>query len=515
MAVHFLSRMDYSTALFTNLSPVLEATNTFSLQADGSAGALDVDGVRAALEGLGLAHNGAEVLDQPIAPFLGKGTISSVGYQILTGVAAEKELVLAGNPDFTNDVVVAFTVTAIDEDTLQQISESEITVAGQGITNGVAWQSYSEHSSNVVALNITGHANWKADLNQTPYRLTMEGAGFAYVDMDTNSSTYQTVVSYESQPFQFPSTNVYKTLIGQKMLFTANVPPAGSGMDVTNPLWTIGGDTVSNFVYGEFEIQDTNGITVTQHVGKAVFDFPKTNLSASFAWWKTGLVNVKFSCNINNKAASVQCKVEVIKPTGYIYPWPDGEDGISVGKVYLSDDGSSGRLGLGKALADDEGAYFDVRGTPTLSGFGWVPIITSSTRTLYRDQAEFTNSAGAVLIRTNRVFTAAGLDREAFLPANGPYDDNPKFTVESLPASGNLGASVNDQFTLYLMYRPGDNEVWVPLQSVSWGWKAALTNSPTVWVPNTSWTNSPLVSPVIANPQYPSWTNRVVPVGTP
>jgi len=80
LAVHFLSRMDYSTALFTNLSPVLEATNTFSLQADGSAGALDVDGVRAALEGLGLAHNGAEVLDQPIAPFLGKGTISSVGY---------------------------------------------------------------------------------------------------------------------------------------------------------------------------------------------------------------------------------------------------------------------------------------------------------------------------------------------------------------------------------------------------------------------------------------------------
>lgn len=482
-----------------------------------------------------------------ISPFLGKGNLTNVmGWSRLAGVSAEMELVIAGDPAFTNDVVVKFTITATDKDTGEAIPDADITVGGASVTNGVAWQSYKEHTTNDVTPVITGHANWTADLSAGIYRLTLEGSGFLFLDVDTNSTappdpnSFGTnllasapatasqanqsgtntntvpliLYSHPFQPISVPATNELKTLIGAKMTFTGKLPATDAGAVFTNFQWTIGGTTVSNFFIGTNYVTNTSGTIETQHVGQAVAEYPKTNQSVTFAWWKPGKAVVKFDCKINGKDASAQCEVNVSKPPASIRAVGDGEilsdiGPVTIGRVYTAEDGSTARIKLGLALPTNRGVMFIIREKLNYHQFGWIQVIKSSARTTYRDQKVETID-GQVFTRTNRVVTASGLDGEPLLGFSDPYDDSPKDAFASRVEDGNLGASIDDKFTLSLMFNPGGAGVWVPLESVDWGWKVALTNSTTPWGPNTNWPNKLTVEPVNKLPGFPSWNKKVL-----
>lgn len=463
-----------------------------------------------------------------IVPFLGAGNVN--GQQ---GVSAQMDLVIAGDLAFTNDVVVMFTVSATDADTGMAIPDVDITVGGESVTNGVAWASFSEHTTNGVTPSITGHANWTASLSATIYRLELNGDGFMYLDADpayqTNSASSNsfTVSAMAPAPGATNATGVPQiyytysgstslnnssnrsTEIGTLLTFWVTVP-AGPGMVATNYAWTIGGDTVSNFFIGDKIVTDTNGITTTQSVGQVVADYPKTNASVTFAWWKPGLHTVKFKCELNGQPASASCKINVRKPPASLVVKNSGDDGIAVGNIYTTSDANNATIKLGTDMANDRGVRFAIDGTASYTEFGWIQIINSSTRTTYRDNASVTDPVtGNMIVRTNKVVSASGLDNRAFLPDATDFTDSPGQTFISSSDFGCLGASINESFTLYLMYRPGGTGVWVPLQLVDWSWKAALTNAPGGWILNTSWPNAATNQPVNTSPGYPGWSITV------
>lgn len=542
--VSFIGRLDDVTALFTNFSPVLKATNTFAPLADGNPGSLQDPGVRAAVENLLLFYNGFATFDTPVEHFLGKGSFTGSGGQNFSGVGSEMELIIAGDPAFTNDVVVKFTITATDKDTGEPIPAADITVASEavstvvedGVTNSVAWQSYKEHTTNGVSVVITGHANWTATLGAGIYRLTLEGEGFLFLDVDTNSpsGTNQCATNTNAVPLIYynygsgpsvltpPPTNELKTIIGSLLTFTGKLPTAAAGAIFTNFQWTIGrsGDTVSNFFIGTNVVTNASGIIETQHVGQAVAEYSKTNQSVTFAWWKPGKAVVKFNCDINGKGASAQCEVNVTKPPASLIKHADGENipdlggPVSIGNVFTEDDGSYSLLKLGRAMPNNLGILFSITNREDYGLFGWIQIINSSTRTRYRDQAEIVID-GQNFSRTNVVESASGLDKAARLPDDKVYyDDSPGSTFKSNllgVEGGNLGASIDDKFTLFLMFNPSGAGVWVPIASVDWGWKAALTNSgANPWVLNTNWPNSSTVGTNNTAPGYPGWIKRVL-----
>lgn len=170
----------------TNLVPTLHGTNWWSVDPTNSAlGEIysrawvgkDTNG------DVTFSGNETSYFQDAIVPFLGKGNLTTLG---LTGVASEMELVIAGDPAFTNDVVVKFTVSATDADTGLAIPDAAITVGGASVTNGVAYQSYSEHTTNDVTPAITGHSNWTATLSATIIRWGFSSEDFAYLGTDPN-----------------------------------------------------------------------------------------------------------------------------------------------------------------------------------------------------------------------------------------------------------------------------------------------------------------------------------------
>ncbi len=155
------------------------------------------------------------------------------------------------------------------------------------------------------------------------------------------------------------------------------------------------------------------------------------------------------------------------------------------------------------------GVMFLVAGKSNYTQFGWIQIVNSSARTTYRDQQSVTID-GQIITRTNRVETAAGLDVAPRLPSAYHYDDSPRDVFASKTVDGNLGASIDDKFTLYLMFNPAGNGVWVPVESVDWGWKVALTNSSSPWGLNTNWPNKLTVDQINKTPGFPGWSKKAL-----
>lgn len=83
----------------------------------------------------------------------------------LSGADCKLDLVLLGErPDFTNDVIVRFTVSATDADTGLPIPDSDISIASKPVTDGVAWTKFKEWSIPDVTPVICGHDNYTFEL---------------------------------------------------------------------------------------------------------------------------------------------------------------------------------------------------------------------------------------------------------------------------------------------------------------------------------------------------------------
>ena len=274
-----------------------------------------------------------------ISPFLGKGNLTNVmGWSRLAGVSAEMELVIAGDPAFTNDVVVKFTITATDKDTGEAIPDADITVGGASVTNGFAWQSYKEHTTNDVTPTITGHANWTAELSASVIRLELTAEPFAFFTTDTNPPPLLAAMAAAA-----PATNTVVLaddlrITGtvsdarlEKMANTTNQTKIGSRivliMKATNEEsvlsgfgWQIEGDPLQDFVKEDYDrlIVETNGVTVTTNLVRDMRGFRvavvKTNQLVKLHWWKPGTYTVTASCKLMGKPQTATCKFVVEAP---------------------------------------------------------------------------------------------------------------------------------------------------------------------------------------------------------
>ena len=74
-------------------------------------------------------------------------------------------VILGDRSDFTNDVIVKFTITATNADTGVRIPDSDITISTKPVTNGVAWKKFQEWSTPDVTPAITGHDNYTFELS--------------------------------------------------------------------------------------------------------------------------------------------------------------------------------------------------------------------------------------------------------------------------------------------------------------------------------------------------------------
>jgi hypothetical protein len=68
--------------------------------------------------------------------------------------------------------------------------------------------------------------------------------------------------------------------------------------------------------------------------------------------------------------------------------------------------------------------------------------------------------------------------------------------------------AIFDAFSLYLMFQPSGNSIWVPLSKISWGWDgiAQSTNGGNTWTMTSG-------APAVVNPSgamttnFPEWSN--------
>ncbi|NBV21899.1 MAG: hypothetical protein EBS05_08255 [Proteobacteria bacterium] len=469
----------------------MEVTNTFNISSNGVVGALIDDGLKTYLDGLDLTFYGAanppsSEFQLPFLPFLGKGSNNIPNVGTFTGVSGVQELVIEGDPAFTNDVVAVFTISATDTDTGEPIPDADIVIAVENVTNGVAYASFMEHSTNAVGVDITGHDNWTAILSAAIIRAEIWVDEVAWFGVDTNSSgsggcadpeTGGTILLVQA-PMIDLSDKTKPSVVGKNMTLRA-FPLAAQSYS-----WSIGGSTVSNFVVGA-----TNG--------GPVFEFPTNNQTITFAWWKPGTNTITLITNFRGKTMQRKCKFEVADP-----PVSVSTDTGTIALDSNHPDSLADSLHFGTP-SGNPGVRFTHTGTPQIGAFQWVQIANSSVSKL--------NKSG-----NHWKLTASGLDSGYPYSPNNPADDSPLVEGYNDEAGGSRepldGAyndvEANDSFTMYLMYMPGGNDVWVPIRQVDWSWSARAVNGEGGW----SFPVAPAknVPAAIRATGWPTWNQNVV-----
>lgn len=163
-----------------------------------------------------------------------KGTIPSLGR---TNVDCKLDLVILGDrSDFTNDVIVKFTITATDVDTGQPIPDGDITICTKPVTNGVAWKKFTEWNTPDVTPVIAGHANYTFDLQA---EIARPGLWTAFADCIGKSMT------------NWPDTGE-KMFVGEQFWWRLEL--GGWSALLTDFCWGIpsGGDPIADFIKWDF-----------------------------------------------------------------------------------------------------------------------------------------------------------------------------------------------------------------------------------------------------------------------
>lgn len=492
---------DPSNGNHTGLSPAVEATNRFAIGTDSVVGALTDDGLKTYLDGEDLTSYGAvnsqpSEFQLPFQPFLGSGAMNIQNVGSFTNVSAELELVIAGNPNFTNDVVVKFTVSAKDADTGLDIPDADITL-GTVVTNGIVWAKFADNTTNDATPTITGHSNWTACVSATIYRANIWVDEIAWFDTDTNSSGGSTgpvftaaaaaapgspAIVFLQTLFTEKKTNAItgttaNTVVGKRVILYAD--PEGA----TKYEWTIGGPAVADFV--------GDGTA-----GGPDSDFATNGRYANFAWWKPGTNTVKLKVTVGGMDMERECKFTVEDPPVAVT--------TAAGNIAL--DSSHGDA-LGDSLhfgdaGDNPGVEFSHDGHLLLGNFKWVQIVNSSVSKLKKAGNQWTLTGSGL----DTVYPYGTEIRATDSPLLEGYYDEAGGGRE--PLSGAYEeVEVNDSFTMYLMYEPLGGGVWVPLKQVDWDWNAKAVNVAGGWSFPVAPTKN--VPAAIRATGWPTWNKNV------
>lgn len=420
-----------------------------------------------------------------IVPFLGKGTLTNLG---LTGVAAEMELVIAGDPAFTNDVVVKFTISAVDADTGLPIPDEDITL-GNGVTNGVAWAKFADNTTNSATPGITGHSNWTATVSATIYRADIWVDEIAWFGTDTNlllaaaaaAAPGESATINAERVFSETTTNAITgttahTVVGKWVTLRAD--PEGA----TKYEWEIGGPTVSNFVGGATS-------------GGPVYGMTTNSRWVSFAGWQPSTNTIKLTVTIGGMEMKRECKFKVEDPFVQITTVPGN---IALDANHLEAQLVS--LHFGDA-GGNPGVKFTHNGSVLDGSFQWVQIVNSGVSKLKKGGNQWTMTGAGLDTR----YPYSSRDETSDSPSVAGYEEDTQ-VAEGLDNLAYEEVEANDSFTMYLMFKPFGG-VWVPVQQVDWDWNAKAVKGPTGWdFPNAPTKNVPAAMRATG---WPTWNTNV------
>lgn len=468
----------------TNLLHKIEGTNYWAVNpTNGTVGEL----TSATWVWNGNTWTETTYYQEAVHPFLGSGDVN--GWK---DVAAEIALVIAGDPAFTNDVVVKFTVSATDKDTGEPIPAADITVGGASVTNGVAWQSHKEHTTNDVTPVITGHANWTAELGATVIRWGFSSEDFSFLGTNPNPGGGCADPLDELRA-------VLKTNMNTTILTNGQSVPVLIGARVELKMSDMNGTTGHQWVIPERGLQFRDDQLCQQRhqcqPRQRRSGCSKANKRSRFCLVENGNHLVEAKCKLMGKDLTAKFRFIVDEPAIPVFvnpavppplgPFVYGQ--VGVGTTHKNAFGVAA-LYFGLGNATNYGIGFQ-RGTGGYGEYEWWQVVNSSSITMV------TNG-----VTTNT--TTSGVDGDI------PYDT--KIGTSDSPAvvlkTGASSYTVKDDYSMYLMYRPGPGEIWVPFRQFNWKWEGTATNGNSGWGLATNSVTTPTGSFTATN--YPGWSRQ-------
>ena len=394
-----------------------------------------------------------------------KGTIPSLGR---TNMDCKLDLVILGDrSDFTNDVIVKFTITATNADTGVRIPDSDITIYTKPVTNGVAWKKFKEWSTPDVTPVISGHDNYTFELSAE--------IGRPNIMLDDANITGLTLTNWNG------TTN--KLYVGE--LFWPYVTLGSWNNLVTNYWWTVPGGRVKDW-YADL----SNG-----------FEIPFVDLDHC--------TNIDVWCSfvypLTN--AYLGCQIQIMGET--LRPW--SLINIHTPPVSVAWD-------TNPITVDENWLQF---GTNTSWETGGVRFTNSITGDAGFGAFTFVQTLG---IYRERHWDSFGDYMRQYLSGEDLLDGNLPYRVESSTATGLSTADtpgsmtgndgyrkISDRFSMYLMWKSSLRAGSIPATRWRFDWifQAEATNAPgSGWSLVPGSTNGSVTTSTESG-RLPFWTNNV------
>jgi hypothetical protein len=295
-----------------------------------------------------------------------------------------------------------------------------------------------------------------------------------------------------------PLAQNVRTVPGRKIALKGKVTPGD--LEVTDHQWTIGGNRIKSY---------------TQSLNEGVkVELESSDLEADtveFYWIDGGEdIEVKYEAVVAGHPVSAVVNLDVERPTatltsvttpleppisirlGYLrfgYPAPN-EEGIRWNAEVTAPDIGSGQIAFVQLV--------NLYRTRTLKDEGNTTEIWTSNGQYYLD-----TSGGNPLYGDDSTTIGGGATQAH------SKSDSPGSPLHSVSPPGYQRRSANDNFRLYLMYKPsGDDSIWVTLRRLDWLWSgAAARNESDEWVMESGQSSSQ--NPGSANSiELPLWPGR-------
>lgn len=399
-----------------------------------------------------------------------KGTIPSLS---LTNIDCKLDLVILGErADFTNDVIVKFTVSATDVDTGQTIPDSDITVCGKSVADKVVWKQFKEWTNSDVTPVISGHSNYTFALDAEIAR--------PHIELEDANITGLTLTNWPGA-----TNNLY---VGE--LFWPYATLGGWNNLITNYWWTVPGigkvkDWNATLTAG-FEVPFVDSDHCTNIDVWCSFVYPLTN-------------------------AYLGCQIQIMGET--LRPWSL----INVHTPPVSVAWDTNQI-----IVDEHDLRFGRLGSNRFEKYeiGGVKF----TNSIMDDAAsgEFTFVQTLSLYREKHYTDGTNLVREYISGANLLDTDLPYWTLvwsdtglatadsPSSVTEGNAYRKIGDNFSMYLMWQSRRaGSIPVTRWRFDWTCQAEATNDVSSGWSLIPGTTTGTVTTSTESGWYPFWTNNV------
>lgn len=403
----------------------------------------------------------------------------------LTNVDCKLELVILGDrPDFTNDVIVQFTITATDADTQLPIPDADISVSGASVTNGIAWQVFKEWTTRDVTPVIANHPNYTFTLEKLIVRPQIMLNGQPVSGLSVSNWFW------EATGGQSPKS-IY---VGERIYMWLNL--GEWTVDATNFQWAIPGPKIINFI----ELSDTGG---------PVWFQPGDGTNFTVACFMVdGFTNdnVNVTATLNGLTVNTRFKLSVNQiPVDFRY---GGTNEIGIHECY-----AGYPFGLYFGFNDPNWGGINFRAVANDSATNGVYFFTQKLLSFTHEFHYYTNLTNVV--KMYRESTNALLDDPFLNSYVNVFSAGPPPETRFWDSPGVFGATSNDfrlvadmSFATYLMWksnRPGSQPItrWKAL----WLFNAEAVNFS---APESDWLVTLAIGSLLLDfesAELPSWDN--------